>query len=84
MAITKLNLVNINFDRRSHNELLVNLLSYNEIHLEPASKFTANVKSLAAWTDENIYEDLLTKIETSAKNTSLTWWNKVTFPIASI
>ncbi|MDD3026951.1 MAG: V-type ATPase 116kDa subunit family protein [Erysipelotrichaceae bacterium] len=67
MAITKLNLVNINFDRRSHNELLVNLLNYNEIHLEPASKFTANVKSLAAWNDENIYEDLLNKIESAAK-----------------
>ncbi len=71
MAITKLNLVNISFDRQSHNELLVNLLGYNEIHLEPASKFTANVKTISAWTDENIYEELLTRIEDTAKKYNL-------------
>ena len=43
MAISRLNLVSINFDKYRYNEVLLKLFSHDDFHPELASKFIDSV-----------------------------------------
>lgn len=63
MAISKLNLVSINFDSQHYNDVLLKLYDRDDFHPELASKFTDSVAGLSAYNNENMYEELLVRIE---------------------
>ena len=63
MAISKLNLVSINFDSQHYNDVLLKLYDRDDFHPELASKFTDSVAGLSAYNNENTYEELLVRIE---------------------
>lgn len=63
MAIAKLNLVSINFDNHHYNDVLLKLYERDDFHPELASKFTDSVAGLSAYNNENLYEELLVRIE---------------------
>lgn len=63
MAIVKLNLVSLDFDKHNCNEVLLKLYQRDDFHPELASKFTDSVAGLSAYNNDNLYEELLTRIE---------------------
>ena len=62
MAISKLNLVNVNFDKYRYNEVLLKLYERDDFHHELASKFTDSVTGLTVYNKENLYEELLVRL----------------------
>lgn len=62
MAIQKLNLVNITFDEVNHNDVLLKLYERDDFHPELASKFTDSVVGLNIYNRENLYEEILVRI----------------------
>lgn len=48
MAISRLNLVSINFDKYRYNEVLLKLFSHDDFHPELASKFIDSVTDLVS------------------------------------
>ncbi|MDD8049383.1 MAG: V-type ATPase 116kDa subunit family protein [Thomasclavelia sp.] len=62
MAIEKLNLVELTFDERSHNDVLLKLYNRDDFNPELASQFTDSVTGLSVYNTENIYEELLVSI----------------------
>ena len=63
MAIAKLNLVSLDFDKDNCNDVLLELYQRDDFHLELASKFTDSVAGLSAYNNDNLYEELLSRIE---------------------
>lgn len=62
MAISKLNLVSINFDRARYNEVLLKLFSHDDFHPELASKFIDSVAGLSVYNQDNLYEEILVRL----------------------
>ena len=63
MAIAKLNLVSLDFDKDNCNDVLLELYQRDDFHPELASKFTDSVAGLSAYNNDNLYEELLSRIE---------------------
>lgn len=63
MAIAKLNLVSLDFDKDNCNDVLLKLYQRDDFHPELASKFTDSVAGLSAYNNDNLYEELLSRIE---------------------
>lgn len=63
MAIAKLNLVSLDFDKNNCNDVLLELYQRDDFHPELASKFTDSVAGLSAYNNDNLYEELLSRIE---------------------
>lgn len=63
MAISKLNLVSVNFDISQYNEVLLKLYDRDDFHPELSNKFTDSVAGLSAYNKDNLYEELLVRIE---------------------
>lgn len=63
MAIAKLNLVSLDFDKDNCNDVLLELYQRDDFHPELASKFTDSVAGLSAYNNDNLYEELFTRIE---------------------
>ena len=62
MAIAKLNLVSLDFDKDNCNDVLLELYQRDDFHPELASKFTDSVAGLSAYNNDNLYEELLSRI----------------------
>ena len=60
MAISRLNLVSINFDKYRYNEVLLKLFSHDDFHPELASKFIDSVTGLSVYNQDNLYSLFLT------------------------
>lgn len=62
MAIAKLNLVSLDFDKDNCNDVLLELYQRDDFHPELASKFTDSVAGLSAYTMtifmKNCYQEL--------------------------
>lgn len=71
MAIAKLNIANIYFDRDHYNDVLLKLYNRDDFHPEPASKFTDSVIGLSAYSQENVYEEILNRISEMRKKYGL-------------
>ena len=56
MAIAKLNLVSLDFDKDNCNDVLLELYQRDDFHPELASKFTDSVAGLSAYNNDNLYE----------------------------
>lgn len=63
MAITKLNLVNVDFNKDCYNSVLLKLYNHDDFHPELASKFTDSVAGLTVYNKDNLYEELLVRIQ---------------------
>lgn len=63
MAVSKLNLVNISFNRDNIDEVLTKLLHIDDFHVEPASKFIDSVTGLQAYNPEPLYDELMEKLD---------------------
>ena len=63
MAISKLSLVSINFDKNQYNDVLLKLYERDDFHPELSSKFTDSVAGLSAYNNDNLYEELLVRID---------------------
>lgn len=63
MSIAKLNLVSINFDKNQYNDVLLKLYDRDDFHPELSTKFTDSVAGLSAYNKDNLYEELLVRIE---------------------
>ena len=59
MAISRLNLVSINFDKYCYNEVLLKLFNHDDFHPELASKFIDSVTGLSV---DNLYEEILVRL----------------------
>lgn len=57
MAIAKLNLVSLDFDKDNCNDVLLELYQRDDFHPELASKFTDSVAGLSAYNNDNLYEN---------------------------
>ena len=62
MAISRLNLVSINFDKYRYNEVLLKLFSHDDFHPELASKFIDSVTGLSVYNQDNLYEEILVRL----------------------
>lgn len=62
MAISKLSLASINFDKNQYNDVLLKLYDRDDFHPELSSKFTDSVVGLSAYNNDNLYEELLVRI----------------------
>lgn len=62
MAISRLNLVSINFDKYHYNEVLLKLFSHDDFHPELASKFIDSVTGLSVYNQDNLYEEILVRL----------------------
>lgn len=62
MAIAKLNLVNVNFEKEQYYDVLLKLYNRDDFHPELASKFTDSVAGLTVYNKENLYDELLVRI----------------------
>lgn len=71
MAVSKLNLVHINFERDRVDEVLMKLLQVDNFHPELASKFIDSVTGLRAYNQENLLEELIEKFEHARKQYDL-------------
>ncbi len=67
MAISKLDLVTIHFDKQHYNEVLLKILAHDSFHPEPASKFTDSVAGLSNYNQENPYADIIQRLEEASK-----------------
>lgn len=63
MAITKLNLTSIHFDKKHYHDVLLKLFDFNHFHPELASNFSERVAGLGMYSSENVYEAITTRIE---------------------
>ncbi|WP_249028950.1 V-type ATP synthase subunit I [Tannockella kyphosi] len=63
MAIAKLSLGNIRFEKEQLDEVLLKIQEFDEFHLEPASKFTESVAGIGVFSKENPYEELCLQLE---------------------
>ena len=63
MAISKLSLANVNFDKEHYNDVLLKLYERDDFHPELSSKFTDSVAGLSAYNNDNLYEELLVRID---------------------
>lgn len=63
MAISKLSLVSINFNKNHYNDVLLKLYGRDDFHPELSSKFTDSVAGLSAYNNDNLYEELLVRID---------------------
>lgn len=63
MAISKLNLVSISFDKDQYNDVLLKLYDRDDFHPELSSKFTDSVVGFSAYNKDNLYEELLVRID---------------------
>ena len=66
MSISKLNLVSINFDKYRYNEVLLKLFSHDDFHPELASKFIDSVTGLSVYNQDNLYEEILVRLNDAA------------------
>ena len=62
MAISRLNLVSINFDKYCYNEVLLKLFNHDDFHPELASKFIDSVTGLSVYNQDNLYEEILVRL----------------------
>jgi V/A-type H+-transporting ATPase subunit I len=76
VAISRLNLVTINFNKNQYNEVLLKILAHDDFHPEPASKFTDRVAGLSNYNQENSYEDIVQHLEEAS--------NKYGFDISEV
>lgn len=63
MAISKLSLASVNFDKEHYNDVLLKLYERDDFHPELSSKFTDSVAGLSAYNNDNLYEELLVRID---------------------
>ena len=63
MAISKLQLVEIEFPETMSDEILSKLVDSEEFHPEPASKFVDSVRGLKVMNKDNPYADLLGRMK---------------------
>lgn len=66
MAISKLNLLDIEFPVKVADEVLMKIINLDNFHPEPASKFVDSVQGLSVLNRENPYGALLAKMDDSA------------------
>ena len=67
MAISKLQLVEIEFPETMSDEILSKLVDSEEFHPEPASKFVDSVRGLKVMNKDNPYADLLGRMDEAAE-----------------
>ena len=63
MAIAKLKLLNIEFPQEKNDDVLMKLIKLDNFHPELASKFVDSVHGLTVLNRENLYADLIAKME---------------------
>ena len=63
MAIAKLKLLNIEFPQEKNDDVLMKLIKLDNFHPELASKFVDSVHGLTVLNRENLYADLISKME---------------------
>ena len=63
MAISKLSLASVNFDKEHYNDVLLKLYERDDFQPELSSKFTDSVAGLSAYNNDNLYEELLVRID---------------------
>ena len=63
MAIAKLKLLNIEFPQEKNDDVLMKLIKLDNFHPELASKFVDSVHGLTVLNRENLYVDLIAKME---------------------
>lgn len=63
VAISRLDLVTISFDKQHYNEVLLKILAHDNFHPELASKFTDSVAGLSNYNEENPYEEIVQRLE---------------------
>ncbi len=66
MAITKLDLLSINFDKEHYNEVLLKLFEHDDFHPELATKFIDSVTGLSVYNQDNLYEEILVRLSDAA------------------
>lgn len=66
MAISRLDLVSINFDKYRYNEVLLKLFSHEDFHPELASKFIDSVTGLSVYNQDNLYEEIIVRLTDAA------------------
>ncbi|MFV0393250.1 MAG: V-type ATP synthase subunit I, partial [Coprobacillaceae bacterium] len=71
MAISRLDLVTINFNKEHDDELLLKVLEHDNFHPEPASKFTDSVAGLSNYSEENPYEEIVQRLEEASEKYGL-------------
>ena len=67
MAISKLQLVEIEFPETMSDEVLSKLVDSEKFHPEPASKFVDSVRGLKVMNKDNPYADLLGRMDEAAE-----------------
>ena len=72
MAIAKLNLVSLDFDKDNCNDVLLELYQRDDFHPKLASKFTDSVAGLSAYNNDsppllfiNLFVTFFTKLQTN-------------------
>lgn len=72
MAISKLQLVEVEFPEKMSDDILSKLIDSEEFHPEPASKFVDSVRGLKVMNKENPYADLLGRMDEAAEKYGIT------------
>ncbi|HIX82786.1 MAG TPA: V-type ATP synthase subunit I [Candidatus Erysipelatoclostridium merdavium] len=67
MAIAKLDLLSINFEKEHYNEVLLKLFDHDDFNPELATKFIDSVTGLSVYNQDNLYEEILVRLNDASK-----------------